>query len=377
MAEKISLVLSGGIALVAYEAGAYAALHEHPDLWPEHVAGSSIGAVNAALIAGCPRDKRVQQLHHFWHAMAIEPAPLGMALLSPATDAYWLHAYSWMSVMQVRLFGRPGMFRPRLSELMRPKVTSAYDLSPLRANLERFIDFERLNGGGVRVSVVTTDVETGDEVVFDTHQGDRIGPDHLLASCGFLPDFAPVEIEGRVLGDGGLAANAPIETVLFDDARGGDAKCFVVDLFSAEGDRPASVEQAAARRWDLLFGNQSRQRLRNVEREFQLRWALGLLARALGSDTPQCPEVTSQLSRIANEMQRTVTLLHLSYRAPAHQAGPEKAFDFSRASLAERWEAGFLDMEKAVTVATDSSTAQPRGGICIHRIRCGPGGNTA
>jgi NTE family protein len=364
VARKTSLVLSGGVALGAYQAGAYEVLHEHEQLRPERLAGSSIGAINAAVIAGNAPEERVRRLREFWGLMAIEPSPLA-ALWRPWAGTAWRHAYSWLSVLQTRLFGRAGVFRHRLPELMLADATSVYDLAPLRGDLERFINFDRLNGGELRVSVVTTDIETGEQVAFDTHRGDRIGPDHLLASCGFLPDFPPVEIDGRLLGDGGFAANAPVETVLLDEKGDDDLLCFVVDLFCPEGSRPTTLEQAAARRWDLMFGNQSRQRLGALEREYRLRWGLGRLAAELGPDASTHGELASVL---AEGVRRTVTLLHLSYRAPAHEAGPEKPFDFSRANLADRWKAGSLDMAEAIRVASDAG-ARPKAGISVHLIR--------
>jgi predicted acylesterase/phospholipase RssA len=84
---------------------------------------------------------------------------------------------------------------------------------PLKTRLAELVDFSRLNGGEVRVSVATTDIETGELVIFDTARGHRIELDHVLASCGFLPEFPAVEIDGRLLGDGGLSANAPVEAL--------------------------------------------------------------------------------------------------------------------------------------------------------------------
>jgi NTE family protein len=362
--RKVSLVLSGGVALGAYQAGAYAALHEHEDLRPRHLAGSSIGAVNAAVIAGNPTGERIAQLRAFWDALTVEPDPFQAPWLGPWREGPWRHAYSWMSVLRTRLFGRTGVFQPRLPEMLTGTVTSVYDLSPLRRQLGRFIDFDRLNGNDPRVTVVTTDIESGQEVVFDTGRGDRIGPDHLLATCGFLPDFPPLEIDGRLLGDGCLVANAPFEAALLDQENGADLVCFAVDLFAPEGGRPTTLEEAATRRWDLLFGNQSRERLECLEREFRLRWALGRMAARLGPELRKDPD----LELIAKEgIERTVTLLHLSYRAPSHEAGPEKAFDFSRESLADRWETGFLDMAEAVRLAADRR--RPRAGISVQRIR--------
>jgi NTE family protein len=327
VAPKVSLVFSGGVALGAYQAGAYAALHAHAGLQPARLAGSSIGAVNAALIAGNAPEERIAKLRAFWEESQLELT----GLVPDAIAAPWRHMYSWISVLHTRLFGRPGQFRPRGPELFLSSVPSVYDHTPLARRLERFVDFERLNRGEPRFAVATTDVESGDEVVFDTANGATIGPEHLLASCGFLPDFPPVEIAGRLLGDGGLSANAPIERVLRDEESNAEVLCLVVDLFSPAGARPRDLEQAAARRWDLIFGNQTRRALNALEREYRYR-----------SGRPK------------------VTLLHLAYRAPAHEAGPEKPFDYSRQALAERWAAGFGDMEYAIALAAGRASCTNR-----------------
>lgn len=363
-AREVSLVFSGGIALGAYQAGAYAALHEHEALHPRHLAGSSIGAITSALIAGNAPDERVERLQGFWEAVGIEIEPFRPLWPTPSADGPWRHAQNWMSVLQARVFGRTGVFQPRLPELMLRGVTSVYDLAPLRTTLERFVDFDRLNDGSLRLSIVTTDIETGEAVVFDTGRGDRIDTDHLLATCGLLPDFAPVEIDGRLLGDGGLVANAPMDIALLDPLSDRDLLCFVVDLFSPEGDRPTTLEEGAARRWDLIFGNQSRQRLRNLEAEFRLRSDLARLARELDSKGRRNPELGTLL---ADSRERAAVLLYLSYRAPKHEAGPEKAFDFSRATLADRWQAGSLDMAEAIRLAGDG--VRPGRGLVVREIR--------
>jgi NTE family protein len=168
-------------------------------------------------------------------------------------------------------------------------------------------------------------------VVFDTARGDVITVEHLLASCGFLPEFAPVEIGGRLLGDGGLSANAPIEALMFDDRHAGERVCFVVDLFARDGARPTGLESAFARKNDLLFGNQTRIRLDAWRRELEL-------SRALESASGAAEQGRSRVRAI----------VHLSYRPPPHEAGPEKMFDLSRATVSERWRAGCLDAEEAM-----------------------------
>src|SRR4051794_1991657 len=206
----VALVLAGGVGLGAYQAGAYDALHRTSTVSIKWLAGSSVGAVNAALIAGSAPDERVETLRRFWDEGDF------WAALTPAIDwsAELRHVQNWISALQTRLFGAAGHFRPRLSLNPMKRFESLYDLTPMRRRLEKLVDFDRLNGGPVRVSVATTVIETGELVVFDTGAGARIGVQHLLASCGFLPEFAPVEIDGRLLGDGGLYANAPVEIFL-------------------------------------------------------------------------------------------------------------------------------------------------------------------
>jgi NTE family protein len=299
--KRLSLVLSGGLGLGAYQAGAYQAMKEN-GIEPYRIAGSSVGAVNGALIAGSDPKDRIDALRTFWAA-----GDLWFRAVS--FPGYLGHAQNWFSVVHTRLFGASGHFRPRVPSPWGP-FRSLYDLTPMKDRLERLVDFGRLNSGETGFSVAATDIETGELVVFDTAKRHEISIDHLLASCGFLPEFAPVEIGGRLLGDGGLSANAPIE------ALGNDAPndfVFVIDLFARDGERPRSLEDALARKNDLLFGNQTMQRLR--------------LLPAAGQVGP---------------------IVYLSYRPSDEEAGPEKTFDLSRATISGRWNAGAADMEAAV-----------------------------
>jgi NTE family protein len=251
--DDIALVFSGGVGLGAYQAGAYSAMHVR-NLRPHWVAGSSVGAVNAALIAGNREADRLDRLQEFWKGGDWLGGPEHVAL-----GANWQHLQNWMSAVSARLFGVAGLFHPRVAPSPGEQFSGLYDLSPLRRRLERLIDFELLNGQETRISIATTDIESGDLIVFDTAMGARISIDHLLASCGFLPEFAPVEIDGRLLGDGGLSANAPVEAVLVAGEgipnTASNLVCFIVDLFARDGSRPADLESALQRKNDLLFGN--------------------------------------------------------------------------------------------------------------------------
>jgi NTE family protein len=198
----VAMVFAGGLGLAAYHAGAYQAFSRRST--PLHwVAGSSAGAVTAALIAGNRSEKRIERLRAFWNFPPPEnyrPVP-------------WRHLYGWIGALGTRLIGSRGHFHPRMPSMDPFVFRSLYDLSPMRERIEYLIDFDRLNSGEIRIWVATTDIETGEPVIFDSSKT-RIEVDHLMASCGFLPEFAPVELGGRLLGDGGLSLNAPFDPVL-------------------------------------------------------------------------------------------------------------------------------------------------------------------
>jgi NTE family protein len=349
--KTVAVVFAGGVGLGAYQGGAYAALHEREDLRPRWLAGSSVGAVNAALIAGNAPEHRVERLREFW----AEGGPLGRAVQADAWAAIpnWRHAFNWMSVIQSRLIGAPGHFRSRLPTMLFEPGRSLYDLAPMRERLERLVDFERLNSGETRICVATTDIETGEPVLFDTGEGARIGIDHLMASCGFLPEFAPLDIGGRLLGDGGLSMNAPLEAVLLRHEGDGDLLCIVLDLFARDGSRPSGLESALARKNDLLFANQTHLRLELLQRDADFRAQIA----ALFDRLPDSLRANSDLTPLANAIKRRAPqLLSLSYRAAAEEAGPEKQFDLSRATIDRRWAAGFEDMEAGITAIAHNAT---------------------
>jgi NTE family protein len=186
------------------------------------------------------------------------------------------------------------------------------------------IDFGRLNSGQTRVSIVATDI--GEPVVFDSSKS-RIEIDHLMASCGFLLEFAPLELDGRLLGDGGLSLNAPFDPIL-DNAVEGDLWLYIIDLYARDGDRPISLEGAIERKSDLLFGNQTFLRLK------------------------YCVELRKARRELEGSAQsrRRDRIVLLSYRPGMEEPGPEKSFELSPAALAQRWRAGLLDMDHALNL---------------------------
>jgi NTE family protein len=271
------------------------------------VTGSSAGAISAALIAGSPPELRLSNLRSFWQADATSPAADN---IDPSR-----HGFAWMSSISTHLFGKAGFFHPRLPLPTSP-FDGLYDLAPARERLRELIDFSRLNDGSLRVTIVATDLKTGDPVFFDS-QLETIRMDHLLASAGFLPEFGPVLIEHKWLGDGGFSLNAPFDPILEVQR---PVHLYIVDLFARDGPVPDGLEAAAERKNDLLFGNQTYQRLRYAVEARRLR---ALLAGTAGQDS----------------------IYLVSYRPGLEEAGPEKSFDLSRTAMTQRWRAGFLDME--------------------------------
>jgi NTE family protein len=346
----VSLVLAGGVALGMYEAGAYAALHERPELRPEWIAGSSIGAVTAALIAGNPPERRVARLREFWEAT--DPFPLMSSWLGQFSTGMLRQVQNGTSVMQTMLFGRPGLFRPRLAlgfQLGAQDVPALFDVGPMAQRLAELVDFDLLNSGAIRLAISCTDVISGERVVFDTGHGDRIEAKHVLASCALLPLFAPVEVDGRLLADGCLGANTPLDLVL-DEIDTREALCFVVELFARQGSRPHTIAASASRAGDLAFGNQTRRILEGLQREHQLRSLIGQLAAQLPDQVRDDPAVAAIL---AEGRVSRATVATIAYRAGLDEAGMLKPFDFSRATLADRWLAGGKAMRDAIAAVSE------------------------
>src|SRR5690242_20383002 len=188
--KKIGLVLQGGGALGSYQAGVYEALStsEYP---PDWVAGISIGAVNAAIIAGNAPEKRVERLRSFWESITAPTASWPSGVAGPL--ATWRQKASGLAAL---LFGQPGFFAPRpVHHWLSPvKPTSYYSTDALKVTLERLVDFDRINHTkDMRLSVGAVNLRTGRFAYFDSAEI-TIRPEHVMASGALPPGFPAVEI---------------------------------------------------------------------------------------------------------------------------------------------------------------------------------------
>ena len=336
------LVLQGGGALGSYQAGAYQALCHH-DFEPEWIAGISIGAVNAAIIAGNPREKRVERLKEFWE-MVSSPVPW-----NPVTSGdRGRSLFNETSAALIATFGVPGFFTPRLPPAPlwppgSPQSQSYYDTAPLRRTLERLVDFDRINDLTTRLSVGAVSVTTGNFKYFDNFefrkQRKKIGPEHIMASGALPPGFPSIEIEGEHFWDGGIASNTPLDYVL-DAEIDNDLLIFQIDLFSARGPLPVSLLEAAEREKDIRFSSRTRMNTDKNREVHNARKALRDLMDKLPDDLKNDPSVEI-LCKAAKE--NTVTVVHLIYRSKNYESS-SKDYDFSHVGMVEHWGAGERDV---------------------------------
>jgi NTE family protein len=336
------LVLQGGGALGSYQAGAYQALCHH-DFEPEWVAGISIGAINAAIIAGNPPEKRVEHLKEFWQ-MVSAPVPWNPLTKDDRGRAF----FNETSAALIAAFGVPGFFTPRVPPAPlwppgHPESQSYYDTAPLRRTLERLVDFDRINDLKTRLSVGAVSVTSGNFTYFDNvtfkKLGKKIGPEHIMASGALPPGFPSVEIDGEHFWDGGIASNTPLDYVLDEDTTN-DLLIFQVDLFSARGPLPTTLLEAAEREKDIRFSSRTRMNTDKNKQIHNARTALRDLIGKLPDDLKGDPSVAI-LNQAAKE--NTVTVVHLIYRSKNYESS-SKDYDFSHVGMVEHWGAGTRDV---------------------------------
>jgi len=339
--EQSVLVLQGGGALGAYQAGVYEGMAER-GFAPNWVTGVSIGAVNGALIAGNVPERRLERLRAFWDQVSSAIPLVAPAYLDPLRLAF-----NRVSALATTTFGVPGFFVPRvpppyLAPDGSPQALSIYDTTPLRATLEELVDFDLINRKAVRLSVGSVDVHTGNSVYFDS-QRQAIGPEHVMASGALPPGLPPIVIEGNHYWDGGIVSNSPLWYVL-DDAPGLNALITQVDLFSARGPLPQNLDQVLERAKDIQYSSKTRFNTTRAEELEGVRAAMTRLLDKLPPKLRQDPDY-QRLAPLCRQRQR-VTIMHLINRRSAYSSS-DKDYLFSREEVRQLWEAGLEDVRRS------------------------------
>ena len=340
--KKIGLVLQGGGALGSYQAGVYEALASsgYP---PDWVAGISIGAINAAIIAGNPAENRVERLRDFWEQVtsptAWWPTDLTATL---GTLQQKLSAHSSLA------FGQPGFFAPRSAQdwFRTKKPTSYYDTGALKSTLERLVDFDRINSPTeMRLSVGAVNVRTGRFAYFDNREI-AIRPEHIMASGALPPGFPAVEIDGEYYWDGGLVSNTPLQYVL-DYYPRRSRLTFQVDVFQSFGQLPTNLEEVGERQNDIRYSSRTRANTDAFQEKHDVRHAINELEKLLPAEILQ----TEQAKRLhAFGCVTEMDLVQLIYRPGAPQ-GASKDYEFSRGTMNTRWQQGLADATTTLKAA--------------------------
>ena len=381
--ESIALVLQGGGALGAYQAGVFQALVE-AGIEPDWVAGISIGAFNCAIIAGNPPGTRVDKLREFWESITEPyvqwPAPdvwpseevnFGVHRV-PQAPGFWTFASSLVPTLNFEttrgllnqwaagralLSGTPAFFAlrpvtPWWWPAGSPQATSYYDTRALASTLERLIDFDRINDGPTRLSVGAVNVQTGNFRYFDSTT-DRIGPEHIMASGALPPAFAAVEVDGGYYWDGGLVSNTPLRWVV--DARPQrDTLVFQVDLWPSRGEFPRNMADVNTRQKEIIYSSRTRENSQRFIEMQSVRNCFSSLLKRLPPELADDPELA--VLREFSE-RKDWNLIHLIYRAKGYE-GDSKDYEFSRLSMVDHWRTGYDDTIR--TLAHPEVLERPR-----------------
>jgi NTE family protein len=399
--DVIALVLQGGGALGAYQAGVMEGLCE-AGIEPDWVAGISIGAINAAIIAGNEPRHRVERLQAFWDTVsqpALFPAAASwmddaIGPLGGAARTQWNAFNAWRAVTE----GQRGFFVPRgvtpwLNLPQAPGEPSFYDTTPLRETLERLVDFDRINHGPMRLTVSAVNVRSGNFERFDSHEGPyrhQIGPEHIMASGALPPGFPaiavpepqPYDRHGQLVPrrpgeppppvhhfwDGGLVSNTPLQQVLEEEPRR-DTLAFQVDLWSARGDLPRTVVDAQERAKDIQFSSRTRsatQFLREEQRKRRLlRDLLERIPAAVRRKDPSCRAAEREATG------RMVNVIHLIYQDKEWD-GLSKDYEFGPLTMREHWASGLADLRHSLAHPHWLERPEGEDGFVTHDVHRPP-----
>jgi NTE family protein len=362
-AGQIVLVLQGGGASGAYQAGVYEGLHR-AGIEPDWVIGTSIGAINGALIACNPPERRLEKLTRFW-SIVRQPSAVGAAGTSAPPVAAL--ASGWAKA-EALLRGVPGFFDVNLfaawgiAAPVGPERAAFYSMAPLKATLGELLDFDAAKARHPRLTVGAVDVESGQLKYFDSRRM-TLGIDHVMASGALPPGFPAVAIEGRPYWDGGIYSNTPVEAVLDDEPRR-DSLIFAVNLWRSKGAAPQSIWQVLDRQKEIQYASRMCSHVARQEQIHRLRHVVRELASLLPTDQRNDPRIKELAAYGCTTTMHLVELL--APRLPGDDQ--HKDIDFSAGSIAAHWQAGLADIRRTLDAKPWRQKADPLEGVVVHEM---------
>jgi NTE family protein len=366
--SKNVLILQGGGALGAYQAGVYSSLEKY-DLAPDWVVGTSIGAINAAIIAGNPRAKRVEKLEGFWATISTDASLRSRFPFVGITD--WLKPWAAISRNLNTLFdGVPGFFSPRanglwdLEQQVPTGQASFYDTSPLEKTLNQFVDFNYLNEGHTQLTVSAVNVATSELTLFENRRDTPLTAKHIMASGALPPGFAPVEINKKFYWDGGIYSNTPLDIVL-DRESSGNLLCFMVDLWDPTEELPTSIASAMTRLKDVQFASRSSERIEDHKKQLDLKSAIHELAQFIPANKRNTVAMKTLLAKAATPRVNIVRLIMKALPGDDQL----KDINFSQETVTQRWQAGQSDTERMMRNKVWLNPLAPNINLAVHELK--------
>jgi NTE family protein len=360
--QRVVLVLQGGGALGAYQAGVYEAMHE-AGIMPDWVIGTSIGAINAALIVGNAPENRVARMKDFWKRVEHDPIVGALGAMP------WVGPQ--LASMATMASGLPAFFRPNpLAFLganwpLGAERAAYYSTDALRGTLNELIDFERINAGPCRLTVGAANLRTAEMRYFDSRDM-AFDVRHVMASGALPPGFPAVRIDGELYWDGGILSNTPVEAV-FDDNPRCSAVVFVVHIWNPSGPEPDTLPQVMNRMKDVQYSSRARSHVARQKQLHRLRHVIAELSARLPEEDRARPEVKEMAAYGCLTQMHIVRLLAPELAGATHL----KDIDFSPSGIADRWKAGYAHTAEVLALAPWTETVGPLEGLILHEAASG------
>jgi len=356
---QIVLVLQGGGALGAYQAGCYQAMHE-AGLEPDWVIGTSIGAINAAVIAGTAPEHRMERLQALWRRLEYGVG-VAQAAAIPMVGAALANWMTTMTGLQNFFTPNPAAFASAHWPLGAENA-GYYSTDRLRKTLADLIDFDRINAKSTRLTIGAASVRTGEMHYFDSRRC-GFGMEHVMASGALPPAFPAVRVEGELYWDGGILSNTPVEAV-FDDNPRRSGLVFAVHVWNPHGPEPQTIAEVLSRQKDVQYASRTQAHIARQKQLHRLRHVVAELAAKLPADLRAQPEVKALTAYGCVTQMHVVRLL-----APAVGADDQsKDIDFSPSSIKTRWEAGYQEARSVIDRAPWTQPTDPLEGFVLHEV---------